>query len=114
MDSLLSGLDVSGSGRYEGRDDSDETKRRLIMNTKTTKSYYEIQYTTVWDDPDNWYTSSAAGQDSFKSYTEANNKLQELVAEQKSATNKIVSEYRIVEHKTTTTTEVLKNFLIFA
>jgi len=82
----------------------------LLMNyelDKTTKSHYEIQYTSIWE-PDVWYPSNAVNRQ-FKSYTEACYNLRKLVQAEKEATQKCICEYRVVEHVVTTTTEVLKS-----
>jgi hypothetical protein len=81
--------------------------------TKTTDSYYEIQYTTIWDDPDVWYPTKHAGENKFKSFVEASQTARELAEEElKNRVERVVSEYRVVEHVVTTTSESLKSFTV--
>jgi len=64
----------------------------------------------MWE-PEVWYPSNAAKQQ-YKSYTEACYKIRSLIKAELETSKTGLTEYRVVEHVVTTTTEVLKNFPI--
>lgn len=75
------------------------------------EKFYQIQYTTIWDDPDVWYVSREHGDNQFKSYVEACKVVREFIKHDMELHRKnIIAEYRIVECIVNTTFEVLKNF----
>ena len=86
----------------------------LLMNYelhKTSKSHYEVQYSTIGNDGV-WYSSNAANQQ-FKSFIEAAHKARELVEHEKNnKEGRLISQYRVVEHVVTTTTEQIKLFTV--
>jgi hypothetical protein len=78
---------------------------------KTSNIYYEIQYTTVWDEGGVWYPTKHAGENKFKMFAEASRIAKELSEQElKSRGEQVISEYRIVQHVVTTSTESIKHF----
>jgi hypothetical protein len=79
---------------------------------KTTTSYYEIQYSLIYD-KNIWYPSKEAGENRFKTFVDACDVARKLVAEQKKyRSERVIDQYRIVEQIVTTSTESLKYYSI--
>lgn len=80
------------------------------------ESYYELQYRDK-KDPETWKCFGPTARGIYKSYVEACKDVRDIVkrikvSEEEGIHERFCLEYRVVERRVTTQTEVLKNFIV--